>query len=183
MGPRNDCDLGPAEFQLETQSIVRRVLMTYINGFLVAGGQCLGTWFVKCQTSLQPLCFGFRYSHQSPGGATPTSWHATVWPPPHVLTSGWYNGPSQCSPLFSLSFHLFLPRQESLSHLCVAELWVRTQHRAHRSLISVTSDHSSRSSRQNYLKSCIWKKVHSVFFSFFLHKKVDKASITKPNLI
>lgn len=39
----NDCDLGPDEFQLEMHSIVRRVLMTFVNGFLVARGQCLGT--------------------------------------------------------------------------------------------------------------------------------------------
>lgn len=60
--------------------------------------------------------------------------------------------------LYILSFRLLLPRQESLSHLNAAELRVRTQHRAHRSLISQTSDHSSRSARQNSLKNCISKK-------------------------
>lgn len=49
----NECDLGPAEFQLETQSIVRRVLMTYINGFLVARDQCLGTRFVSWEWSVK----------------------------------------------------------------------------------------------------------------------------------
>lgn len=39
----NDCDLGPDDFQLETQSIVKHVLVACVNGFLVARGQCLGT--------------------------------------------------------------------------------------------------------------------------------------------
>lgn len=34
----NDCDLGPDEFQLEMQSIVRRVLTAYVNGVVVCEG-------------------------------------------------------------------------------------------------------------------------------------------------
>lgn len=36
-------DLGPDEIQLEVQSIVKHVLLTCGNGFLIASGQCLGT--------------------------------------------------------------------------------------------------------------------------------------------
>lgn len=36
-------DLGPVEFQLEMQSTVRHVLMTFVNGFLAVRGHCLGS--------------------------------------------------------------------------------------------------------------------------------------------
>lgn len=127
---------------------------------------------MKCQTSFQPLCFLLLLLTAepllpSPRGTTPTSRHAThLTPHPHPTSSQVADMRGRAgalllsfsAPSFSLSFHLLLPRQESLSHLCAAELWVRTQHRAHGSLISPTSDHSSRSSRQNYFKSSRLKK-------------------------
>lgn len=144
------------------------------------------------------------FTHQSPEGTTQKQAFfslALIAPVdirlpvgfPTIFTSGWYEGPSQCctargikaiacpSFLF-LPFYSVLPStspqaRESLSHLYVAELRVRTQHRAHGSLISPTSDHSSRSARQNSLKSCIWKSsLNPLSVPFFSqHKRVGKA--------
>lgn len=109
------------------------VLMSHVNSFSEVRDQCLegcSLWITN-----------------------PTR---CLWGPLLFFTSGRYKRPSGDSLyLFPVSscLYLLLLRQASLSQLYVAELRVRMQHWTCGSLISLTCDHSSRSTGQNSLKA------------------------------
>lgn len=79
-------------FNWKCKSIVRSVLMTFSNSFLVARGQCLGTWFVCRERSVKhhySLSLLLLLSTPDPGGSTPVQaafspaliTPADIWPP------------------------------------------------------------------------------------------------------
>lgn len=160
-GALNDSDLEPDEFHLETYSVVRCVLVTCINGFLVVRDLCLGRFFASLELSIKDQCSFCIYS--SPFHTIDESNFSSLgffldWVKLALIMAGWhaaaclnmkanakghtYVAPLGASRLFHLSSSLFYPflfvlqARESLSHLNVAKLRVRAQPGAHRSLIS-----------------------------------------------
>lgn len=181
-------DLGAAEFWLEADCRTCRVdLHQRLLGVCELGA--------KCRASSQRLLSLLLLLTPQPwrNGSNQVSLDCLEGSP--VCISGWYKSQASAvlkeasrllpvslfSNVFSLPLRLLLSRQRYLSKLSVAEPWVTTQHRAHGSLILLTSDHSSRSARQKSLKTAIEKKnpFNPLSFLYLEHKRLGESPPVK----